>query len=98
MLAEKSNSVDVFAANEKQKQWQSYGKTKATEYAFIPIDDFTKRIIDEVAIGARYSFNFLLIAFCLFSVISTPTFFFNRSVSGHFQLVFVLFSRLYPIQ
>lgn len=99
LLAEKSNSKDVFSANEKQKQWQSYGKTKATEYATMPIDDFIKRIVDEVAIGARYSFNFLLIAFCFFAVISTPTFFSIDPFLGVFCLFlygilgYVLFNR-----
>jgi curved DNA-binding protein CbpA len=67
------------ATNDKQtkteQNWQQYGREKATEYSSMHVDDFISRVVDEVKIGAHYGINFVLIGFCLFAVISVPTFF-----------------------
>ena len=92
----KTSSPDF--TNQKET-WKQEGKQKAKEYSSIPIDDFIKRIIDEVQIVARYSVNFLLIAFCLFAVVTSPTAFSIDPFLGIFCLIlysglgYLLFNR-----
>jgi hypothetical protein len=47
---------------QKQKTWTDYGEQKAKEYSHMSYEDFSKRVLDEIKIGAGYLPNFLTIA------------------------------------
>lgn len=93
------NSTTTITMQQQQQSWQEYGRQKANEYSSMHIDDFILRVIDEVKIGVRYGINFALIGFCVFAVISTPTFFSIDPFLGIFCLVlygglgYLLFNR-----
>src|SRR5690606_33242227 len=47
---------------QKQQTWTDYGEQKAKEYSHMSYEDFTKRVLDEIKIGAGYLPNFFTIA------------------------------------
>jgi curved DNA-binding protein CbpA len=50
---------------EKQQTWTDIGRQKAKEYSNMSYDDFSKRILDELKLGAGYLPNIFTIGFVL---------------------------------
>ncbi|MGB1247532.1 MAG: DnaJ domain-containing protein [Chitinophagales bacterium] len=47
----------------KQKEWTDFGREKAKEYSSIPFEEFAKRLLKEVSVGASYIPNAIAILF-----------------------------------
>jgi DnaJ-class molecular chaperone len=39
----------------KQKEWADFGREKAKEYSSIPFEEFAKRLLKEISVGASYN-------------------------------------------
>lgn len=62
-----------FEYSDKQNQWQEYGRKKAQEYAAMPFEDFAKKLLKEISIGANYIPNaiaILIVAIMIISMLS----------------------------
>ena len=59
--------------NQNQRTWTDYGKQKAKEYSNMSYDDFSKRFLDEIKIGAGYLPNIFTIGLLLIGVIAMFT-------------------------
>lgn len=69
------------SSKQKQKEWQTYGQTKAKEYSDLSFDDFLKKAYLEMKIGINYIPNFVTIAIVVFCGLSMLVFGF-KSISG----------------
>lgn len=58
---------------QKQQTWTDYGKEKAKEYSNMSYDEFSKRILDELKIGAGYLPNIFTIGLLLIGAIGMFT-------------------------
>lgn len=47
----------------KQQEWADFGKEKAKEYSSIPFEEFAKRLLKEISVGANYITNAIAILF-----------------------------------
>ncbi len=47
----------------KQQEWADFGKEKAKEYSSIPFEEFAKRLLKEISVGASYITNAVAILF-----------------------------------
>lgn len=47
----------------KQQEWAEYGREKANEYSSIPFEEFAKRLLKEISVGASYIPNAIAILF-----------------------------------
>lgn len=47
----------------KQEKWADYGRDKAKEYSSIPFEEFAKRLLKEISVGANYIPNAIAILF-----------------------------------
>ncbi|MFV0291150.1 MAG: DnaJ domain-containing protein [Mangrovibacterium sp.] len=47
----------------KQQEWAEYGREKAKEYSSIPFEEFAKRLLKEISVGASYIPNAIAILF-----------------------------------
>jgi len=53
----------------KQKEWAEYGKVKADEYTSIPFEEFARRLLKEISIGASYIPNVVaIIIVCVIAI------------------------------
>lgn len=91
------NNVAVYASNsyqEKQQTWTDYGRQKAKEYSDMSYDDFSKRILDEMKLGAGYLPNVFTIGFVLIGGIAMftllPKAFSEGAGMGFFALVMII--------
>jgi hypothetical protein len=57
----------------KQQTWTDHGKQKAKEYSSMSYEDFSKRILDEIKLGAGYLPNIFTIGFVLICCIGMFT-------------------------
>ena len=48
---------------EYYQEWESFGRQKAQEYSSIPFEEFARRLLKEVSIGAGYLPNLIAILF-----------------------------------
>jgi len=94
-----STEIEKSQTTKKSKEWSHYGRMKAKEYSRMRFDIFVKNAIDEIKLGAKYSLNFGLIAFCLFAVIMSPVFLSIDPIFGLYIIVlyaglgYLLFNR-----
>jgi magnesium-transporting ATPase (P-type) len=72
----------------KTKEWTTYGKKKAEEYASMKYDDFADRIIDELKLGVSYTPNIIFILICGIGVVSS--FYIMAEISGGFGLIMLV--------
>lgn len=54
----------------KQDQWAKYGRQKAREYSSLSIEEFGRRLLKEIGIGASYIPNIIAIAIVVIAAIS----------------------------
>lgn len=54
----------------RQEEWEKYGKQKANEYSSIPFDEFARRLLKEISVGANYIPNIIAILFVVGIIIS----------------------------
>ena len=47
----------------KQQEWADFGREKAKEYSSIPFEEFAKRLLKEISVGASYIPNAIAILF-----------------------------------
>jgi len=47
----------------KQEKWADFGRDKAKEYSSIPFEEFAKRLLKEISVGANYITNAIAILF-----------------------------------
>ena len=47
----------------KQQKWADFGREKAKEYSSIPFEEFAKRLLKEISVGASYIPNAIAILF-----------------------------------
>jgi hypothetical protein len=47
----------------KQQEWADYGREKAKEYSSIPFEEFARRLLKEISVGAGYIPNAIAILF-----------------------------------
>jgi curved DNA-binding protein CbpA len=80
-----STETNEKTSSEKTKEWTTYGKKKAEEYASMKYDDFADRIIDELKLGISYTPNIIFILICGIGVVSS--FYIMAEVSGIFGLI-----------
>ena len=63
----KAHETNFEVENEKtykqQKEWTDYGREKAREYSSIPFEEFARRLLKEISIGANYIPNAIAILF-----------------------------------
>lgn len=45
----------------KQQEWADFGREKAKEYSSIPFEEFAKRLLKEISVGASYITNAIAI-------------------------------------
>lgn len=58
--SEKSNQQTY---QRKQQEWADFGREKAKEYSSIPFEEFARRILKEISVGASYIPNAIAILF-----------------------------------
>lgn len=58
--SEKSNQQTY---QRKQQEWADFGREKAKEYSSIPFEEFARRILKEISVGASYIPNAVAILF-----------------------------------
>ena len=77
---------------DKQEYWYRYGKSKAKEYASVPFDEFSRRMLREVSIGLGYIPNIIALIITVgsgFSILSiSPEIFSKSIIGGIFSLAF----------
>lgn len=49
--------------NQRQQEWAEYGRKKAKEYSSIPFEEFARRLLKEVSVGANYIPNIIAMLF-----------------------------------
>ena len=51
------------AYQNRRREWEDYGKQKAKEYSSIPFEEFARRLLKEISVGANYIPNIIAILF-----------------------------------
>jgi len=60
---------DEQESESKQTQWAEYGRQKAREYSSLSIEEFARRVLKEIGIGASYIPNVIAISIVVFAAI-----------------------------
>lgn len=93
-FAKHTTSQAESSYEQKQQTWTDYGKRKAKEYSNMSYDDFSKRILDELKIGAGYLPNIFTIGLLFIGAIGMftllPKAFSDSGGMGFFILLMIM--------
>jgi curved DNA-binding protein CbpA len=74
----------------KQQEWSGFGREKAKEYSSIPFEEFAKRLLKEISVGANYIPNAIAILLVGFSIVVLLTILPKLSEDGNGAGLFIL--------